>query len=151
MWATDTVAPEPSRWQVRLLRDANLVAVVSLDDWWVSSATRHIIDEAFQLEGIDFKANEIYGPDETTARLWTTNLVPTSEGFDVHLLRDGATAAIISLGDWAQLSATTWAMENAREAVEGLLELGNNIEEVKEALKDEEGFEDEADLRKSDR
>ena len=37
-------------------------------------------------------------------------------------------------------------MEYSREAVEGLLEFGASIGEVKAALKDEKGFEDEGGL-----
>jgi hypothetical protein len=65
-------------------------------------------------------------------------VVPKTENYDVHLHHNGELVAVLGLDEWEQLSATQWALEDALEVAEGLLEYGSNIEEVDEALKREE-------------
>lgn len=74
---------------VILSRDDETFAVISVDDWWVMSATRYLADEALREEGLNFKASEIYGPERTDVPTWTTNMVANGDTHDVHLLRDG--------------------------------------------------------------
>ena len=147
MWQTKiAVAPSASgSFDVVLIRqDGAIPAVISLDDWWAMSATRHLVDQALREDGFNFKVSELYGRERTDTPLWTTNLVPAGDSYEVHLLRAGHDYDyVISLSEWAELSATKWAVEHALEAADSLSEYGDNIEEVKAALKDEEGFEDE--------
>lgn len=152
MWTTETtIQPEPARgWDVHLLRNGEPFAVISLDDWWDMSATTCLVDEALRQEELDFKMSELYGPKRTDVPMWTTNLVGAGESCDVHLLRDGRAVATMSLEEWLDLSATRWAIEDAVEVAEGLFQYGSNIEEVKEALRYEEGFEAEDDPPKPD-
>lgn len=141
MWTTrwaDGTAP----YTVTLFRNGVVFAAIPLDEWWVMSATRYLADSALRENHLDFKASDIYGPDRNDVPIWTTNLVPTGDGYEVHLMRDGVAVTVISLEDWAKLSATEYAVEDAIEVAGGLCEYGNNIEEVKQALEqlDEEGF-----------
>jgi hypothetical protein len=146
MWATKiSVYPSASgaRDVILIRSDGPVFAVISLDDWWVMSATRYLANEALRDAGLNFKANELYAPERTDTPFWTTNLVPSGDSYEVHLLRAGVATEVLSLNEWAELSATTWAVDDAVEVAYGLSEYGSNIEEVKEALKHEEGFEEE--------
>ena len=131
---------------VILRRDDETFALISVDDWWVMSATRYLADEALREEGLDFKLSEIYGPETTDVPVWTTNMVANGDTHDVHLLRHGVTLAVMSLDEYAGLSITEYIVDDAVQVAGGLSEYGSNIEEVDEALKHEEGIEAEERL-----
>lgn len=143
MWTTRLADAGRDGHNVILSRDDETFAIIPLDEWWIMSATQFLADKALEDNGLDFKASEIYGPRRVEAPIWTTDLVPAGDAHSVHLLRDGATVAVFSLDEFSELSATNYAVEDALQVADGLTEYGSNIEEVKAALKDEEGFEEE--------
>jgi hypothetical protein len=123
---------------VVLSRD-DLTFVVSLDDWWIMSATQYLADKALKENDLNFKAIDLYGPPPTRRPIWTTDLVATDEGHKVHLLRKGATVATFSLSEFAVLSATEFVVEDVLEVAGGFTQYGDNIEEVKQHFEDEFG------------
>jgi hypothetical protein len=143
MWTTRLADAGRDGHNVILSRDDETFAVIPLGEWWLMSATQFLADKALEDDGLDFKASEIYSPNPVVVPVWTTNLVPAEDAHNVHLLRDGATVAVFSLDEFSELSATDYAVEDAVRVAHGLTEYGSNIEEVKEALKHEEGFEEE--------
>ena len=143
MWTTRLADAGRDGHNVILSRDNETFAIIPLDEWWIFSATQFLADKALKDCGLDFKANEIYGPSRVEAPVWTTSLVLAGDAHNVQLLRDGATVAVFGLDEFSELSATSYAVEDAVQVADGLTEYGSNMEEVKAALKDEEGFEEE--------
>ena len=123
---------------VILSRD-DLVFVISLDEWWIMSATQYLADKALKENDLDFKISELYGPPRSKQPLWTTDMVATGDIHDVRLLRDGAAVAVFRLDEFARLPATEYVVEDAVEVAEGFAQYGSNIEEVKEHFEDEFG------------
>jgi hypothetical protein len=121
---------------VILSRD-DLTFVISLDDWWIMSATQHLADKALRENGLDFRISELYGAPFSKHPSWTTELIVRGHSGDVCLLRDGAVVAVFGLDEFAKLRATEFVVEDAVEVAHGLAQYGNNIEEVKELINDE--------------
>lgn len=147
MWTTRLTQAAPSTPGARnvvLSRD-DLTFVISLDDWWLMSAIQHLADKALKENDLNFKMRELYGPPRTEHPLWTTEMVQTSDGHDVHLLHSGSTVATFSLAEFAGLSATEFVVEDAVEVAEGLAQYGDNIEEVQEHINEEFGDQDKDD------
>ena len=107
------------------------------------SANQYLADEALKENDLNFKASEVYGPSRIENPLWTTELVSAGDSYGVRLLRGGDAVVAMGLTEWASLSMTEYVVEDSVEVAEGLSQYGDNIEEVKEAIKQEEGFEDE--------
>jgi hypothetical protein len=139
VWTTKVEHAERGGFNIPLYRDDVLFAVIPFDEWWVMSATELIANRALQAEGLNFKAHEVKGELPEIDATWTTALVPADGSYAVHLLRSGEVAAVISLEEWARLPATEWVVEDTLDSANGLLEYGDNIEEVNQALKDEFG------------
>jgi hypothetical protein len=150
MWTTrlTQAATPPGAHDVILSRD-DLTFVISLDEWWIMSASQHLANEALKEADLNFKINELYGPPRIENPQWTTDLVPNGETYEVTLLRDGMVIATFSLDEFAALSATEFVVEDAIEVAEGLAQYGDNIEEVREHFSDEFGDDEDAwtDLR----
>jgi hypothetical protein len=136
MWTTKVEMREGGGTNIPLYRDDELFAVIPLDEWWVMSATDLIADRAIQAEGLNFKAADVKGERPEIDVEWTTSLVPAGDSYDVHLLRKGQPAAVMSLEEWAKLPATEWVVEDTLEAAENLAQYGDNIEEVEQYLRD---------------
>lgn len=144
MWETRlTQMTDPPGGHDVILSKDDLTYVISLDDWWRMSATQHLADKALKDNDLDFRMSEIYGPPGTDQPLWTTELVPTDNGYDVRLIRGGEAVAHMSLDEWAGLSATEFAMEDSVEVAQGLAAYGRNIDEVNEHIEEEGADEDE--------
>ena len=88
MWSTrlSQAASPPGAHNVILSRD-DLTFVISLDEWWIMSATQYLADKALKENDLNFKMSEIYGPNRIERPFWTTELVPAGDGHEVHLLR----------------------------------------------------------------
>lgn len=135
MWKTRFVQ-DKGQHDVILSRD-DLTFLIGVSDWWILSATRHLADKALKEKNLDFKASELdfqmrtfYGPPGRKPPAWTTNLVASADSYDVHLLRDGAPVAVLSLEEFAALSANEFIVEDAIEVAEGLAAYGHNIKEA---------------------
>src|SRR5204863_4263311 len=105
MWKTLlTQQTTPPRGHDVILSRDHVTFVISLDDWWIMSATQHLADKALKKNNLDFKMSELYGPPHSKPPVWTTDLVATGDGHDVNLLRDGAIVVVFSLQEFAELS-----------------------------------------------
>ena len=143
MWTTRLTQVAASEAHNVILSRDDLTFVISLDDWWIMSATQHLANKALNEADLNFKISELYGRPRIKNPLWTTELVPTGERYDVHLLRSGTVVAVFSLDEFAKLPATKFVVRDAVEVAEGLTQYGDNIEEVKEHFKDEFGDDEE--------
>jgi hypothetical protein len=145
MWTTrlDQAATPPGALDVILSRDGSTFAVISLDEWWIMSASQFLANRALEANDLNFKADEVRGPSRIQHPVWTTELIQSGHEPQVHLLRDGAVVASMRLDEWAALSATEFVVEDTVEVAQGLAQYGDNIDEVNQSLKDEESFEDE--------
>jgi len=133
MWTTrltNAATSTSGAHNVVLSRD-DLTFVVSLDDWWIMSASQYLADKALKENNLNFKSIDLYGPRAPRRPTWTTDLIETDKGHKVHLLRDGATVATFSLDEFAALSATEFVVEDAVDVAGGLSQYGENIEEVR--------------------
>ena len=143
MWTTRSIHVAGSREHNVILSRDDLTFVISLDEWWIMSATQHLADKALKEADLNFKISELYGRSRIKNPLWTTDLVPIGEGYDVHLLRSGTVVAVLSLDEFAMLPATKFVVRDAIEVAEGLTQYGDSIEEVKAHFNDEFGDDEE--------
>src|SRR5262245_26341599 len=102
MWTTRlTQAASPRGGHNVILSRGGLTFVISLDEWWIMSATEHLANKALKEAGLNFKISELYSSGRIENPLWTTDLVPTGETYDVRLLREGIAIAVFSLDEFA--------------------------------------------------
>jgi hypothetical protein len=111
--------------------------LISLNDWWIMSATQYLADKALKENDLDFKMSELYGAPPSRQPAWTTDLVTNGVSYDVHLLGNGTRVAVFSLDEFAKLSATKFAVEDSLEVAGGLAPYGRNAQEVDEHFEDE--------------
>jgi hypothetical protein len=138
MWTTRLKYSKSTGGDDVILSGGDQTFVVPLDDWWSMSATQHLANKALKDNDLDFRIGELYGPPRTDCPLWTTELVSVGDSHDVRLFRSGEAVVVMSLEEWAKLSATEFAMEDSVEVAQGLLTYGNNIKEVIEFFEDDE-------------
>ena len=134
MWSTTRKWNDTDSEEVTLLRDDLVVAVVSMEDWWIMSATRHLADKALEENDLDFRASEVFGPESPRVPEWTADLTPSGNSHDVHLLHNGAVIAVLGLDEWAELPVNKYIVTDHLEAAWALSDYGSNIEEVREAI-----------------
>jgi hypothetical protein len=137
MWTTRlTQADAGKAYNVVLARE-DVTFLISLNDWWIMSATEYLADKALKENDLDFRMRELYGASRTQQPQWTTDLVPNGVSYDVHLLGNGNRVAVLSLDEFALLSATKFAVEDALEVAGGLAPYGRNAQEVDEHFEEE--------------
>jgi hypothetical protein len=146
MWTTRlTQATAGKAYNVILARD-DLTFLIGLDDWWTMSATEYLANKALEENNLNFKISELYGAPRSRQPIWTTDLVANGDSYDVHLLGNGAPVAVFTLDEFAKLSATSFAVEDAVEVAGGLAPYGRNIKEVDEHFEDEFGDHEEHEI-----
>ena len=136
MWTTKLEQRPGGGHNVRLSRDGVLIATISLNEWWVMSATDFLANAALQNEGLNFRARDTTANGPIGPLSWTTSLVPLGDACDVHLLRDGKLVAVFGLQEWADLPATEFIVQDIVEQTYGLSQYGSNIEEYLAAIEE---------------
>jgi hypothetical protein len=137
MWTARLTQASAGKTLNVVLAHDDVTYFISLDDWWVMSATQYLADKALKESNLDFKMSELYGPPRSRQPVWTTDLVSNGDSYDVHLIGNGSRVAVFSLDEFAKLSATEFAVEDAVEVAGGLAPYGRNAQEVDEHFEGE--------------